>query len=230
MTNTWALSTAALAGVLGIVATAAAQTPAKAPVAVVENVMGKVAGIEFMDYVSPGQVIKLGPKDQIVLGYMKSCWRETITGGTVVVGQEESLVHDSKVERTRVDCDPSGMQLSERQADQSAATIFRSMSPAQQAALTPTLTVYGQSPVIETKSTGTLVIQRTDRQGERRDIEITAKSLTRGKFYDFAKANVALTPGATYLAILDSTKIVFRVDPFAKAGATPVIGRLVRLD
>ena len=35
-----------------------------------------------MDYVSAGKIIKLGPKGQVVLGYMKSCWRETITGGS----------------------------------------------------------------------------------------------------------------------------------------------------
>ena len=37
-------------------------------------------------------MIKLGPRDTIVLGYLKSCWRETITGGTVTVGAEQSEV------------------------------------------------------------------------------------------------------------------------------------------
>ncbi len=230
MTSKWALSTAVMAGLFSIVTIAAAQPEAKAPAAVVEDVKGKVAGIEFMDYVSPGQVIKLGPKDQIVLGYMKSCWRETITGGTVVVGQEQSLVHDSTIERTRADCDPSGMQLGERQADQSAATVFRSMSPAQQAALPPKITLYGQSPVIQAKSGGTLVIQRTDQQGERREIALTAKSMLRGKFYDFAKTNTTLTPGATYMATLGAAHVVFRIDPQAKPGATPIVGRLLRVE
>ena len=36
-------------------------TTAKRPVAVVEEVKGKVIGVEFMDYVTPGTVIKLGP-------------------------------------------------------------------------------------------------------------------------------------------------------------------------
>ena len=51
---------------------------AQAPVAVVEEVQGTVTGVEFMDYVAPGKVIKLGPNGSVVLGYMKSCWRETI--------------------------------------------------------------------------------------------------------------------------------------------------------
>ena len=53
--------------------TASAQSPA----AVVEEIQGSVPGIAFMDYVEPGQIIRLGAHDRIVLGYLKSCWRET---------------------------------------------------------------------------------------------------------------------------------------------------------
>ena len=48
----------AVVGVLGLAASAAAQSP----VAIVEDVQGKVDGVEFMDYVAPGKVIKLGPE------------------------------------------------------------------------------------------------------------------------------------------------------------------------
>lgn len=50
-----------------------------------------------MDYVEPGQVIRLGAADGLVLGYLKSCWRETITGGTVTVGTEQSQVAGGEV-------------------------------------------------------------------------------------------------------------------------------------
>jgi hypothetical protein len=40
---------------------------AQAPVAVVEDVQGTVTGVEFMDYVAPGKVIKLGPNGAVVL-------------------------------------------------------------------------------------------------------------------------------------------------------------------
>ena len=76
---------------------------AQAPVAVVEDVQGQVTGAEFMDYVAPGKVIKLGPAGTVVLGYMKSCRRETITGvGTVIVGAEESMVHLGEVKASKV--------------------------------------------------------------------------------------------------------------------------------
>src|ERR1700675_1787990 len=95
---------AAMVGLVGFTGLAAAQTP----VAVVEDVQGKVTGVEFMDYVAPGKVIKLGPGGTVVLGYMKSCWRETITGiGTVIVGAEESMVHLGDVKAGKVRCDSS---------------------------------------------------------------------------------------------------------------------------
>lgn len=209
----------------GLVASAAAQ----APVAVVEDVKGKVADVEFMDYVAAGKVIKLGTKNAIVLGYMKSCWRETITGGTVIVGAEQSMVHLGEVERVKVDCDAGQMQLNEREASQSAATVFRSMTPTQQAAQ-PQITLYGLSPVVEINGRGPLVIERLDQPGERHEVAASGKSLVRGKFYDFAKARTALTPGGVYLASLGTRKISFKIDPQAKGGSTPVIGRLLRFE
>ena len=59
---------------------------AQPPVALVEEVQGKVTGADFMDYVVPGQVIKLGSGGMVVISYLKSCWHETISGvGTVIV-------------------------------------------------------------------------------------------------------------------------------------------------
>jgi hypothetical protein len=215
----------AVVSVFAPLASATAQTPA----AVVEEVKGKVAGVEFMDYVERGKVIKLGPKDVIVLGYMKSCWRETITGGTVVVGDEESMVHLGKLERARVECDASHLQLTSREAGQSAATVFRTMSPAQQAASPPRITLHGLSPLIEVGGRGTLVIERLDAQGERHELTVGPKSLVRGKFYDLAKARKTLTPGATYVATFGTRKRVFRIDPQARPGSTAIIGRLLRM-
>ena len=70
--------------------TAGLATPVLAapPVALIEEVQGEVAGAELMDYVVPGQVIKLGPDATLVLSYLKSCRRETVNGtGSVTVGR-----------------------------------------------------------------------------------------------------------------------------------------------
>jgi hypothetical protein len=114
---------------------------AQAPVAVVEDVQGKVTGAEFMDYVAPGKVIKLGPAGLVVLGYMKSCRRETIAGiGTVIVGAEESMVHLGEVKASKVQCDSSHSQLIDREVGESAATVVRSMDG--KLSMSPRFTLY----------------------------------------------------------------------------------------
>jgi hypothetical protein len=212
-------------GFAGFTGSAAAQ----APVAVVEDVKGKVTGAEFMDYVAPGKVIKLGPAGMVVLGYMKSCRRETITGvGTVIVGEEESMVHLGDVKADKVDCDSSHSQLIDREVGESAATVVRSMDG--KASMSPRFTVYGLSPIVETKGRGKLVVERLDAKGERYEANLTAASVVRGKFYDFAKTSTTLKPGGTYAASLGSQRTVFLVDRRAEPGFSPIIGRLVRLE
>lgn len=203
---------------------------AQAPVAVVEDVSGKPAAVEFMDYVAAGKIIVLGPQDSIVLGYMNSCWRETITGGTVTVGAEQSEVQSGKVERTKVDCDAGRMQLTAQQAAQSAGMVFRDRPrPAQHpASQKAQVTLYGLSPMMEVKGGRTLIIERIDRQGERYEVPISGQPLVNGAFYDFAMAGKALAAGGTYRASLGAQEIVFKVDPQAKPGRTPIVGRLLR--
>jgi hypothetical protein len=213
---------AAMIGLIVSTGMAAAQ----APVAVVEDVQGPVSGVEFMDYVAPGKVIKLGQGGMVVLGYIKSCWRETITGvGTVIVGNQDSMVHLGEAKTSKVACDSAHTQLIDRETGESAATVVRGLD----AKNSPRLAVYGLSPVIETTGRGRLVVERLDAKGERYDLELTAASLVRGKFYDFAKTGTALTPGGLYEASQGSRKAIFLVDRSAQSGATPIIGRLVRL-
>ncbi len=213
---------AAIVGLIGFTGLAAAQ----APVAVVEDVQGPVSGVEFMDYVVPGKVIKLGAGGTVVLGYIKSCWRETITGiGTVIVGNEESMVHLGETKTSKVACDSARTQLINQETGQSAATVVRSVSEKN----SPQMTLYGLSPMVETTGRGKLVVERLDLKGERYDVDLTPASVARGKFYDFAKTGTALKPGGTYEASQGSRKMVFLVDRSAQPGATPIIGRLVRL-
>jgi hypothetical protein len=201
---------------------------AQTPVAVVEDVQGKVTGVEFMDYVVPGKVIKLGAGGKVVLGYMKSCWRETISGiGTVIVGTEQSAVHLADFQAGKVPCDSGQAQVVPREVGESAATIVRSLN--EPPAPTPSLTLHGLSPIIEVAGRGKLLIERLDLKGERHEVDLAPATMTRGHFYDLARANVTLKPGGTYAARLGSKQVVFQVDATADAGASPIIGRLVRL-
>ena len=213
-------------GVMAFAGSAAAQSP----VAVVEEVQGNVTGAEFMDYVVPGKVIKLGPGASVVLGYMKSCRRETISGtGTVIVGEDESKVHLAEVDAGKTECDPAQAHATTRATSDVAASVVRSLEKKGASPAGPQLTLYGTSPLVEAKGRGTLVFERLDQKGERQQFDLTGNQL-KGRFYDLAGTSKSLTPGATYAATFASRRIVFRVDPQAKAGPTAIVGRLLRME
>ena len=101
------------------------------PAALVEEVTGASASVEPFDYVQPGQVIRLGPNDFIVLSYANSCTRERIQGGTVIIGRNQSEVQFGIVERSSAPCDTGRMQLTAEIASQRAGAVFRSLQPVQ---------------------------------------------------------------------------------------------------
>jgi ATP dependent DNA ligase domain len=49
-----------------------------------------------------------------------------------------------------------------------------------------------------------------------------------GKFYDFARWGRDLAAGGLYRISLDGQGVVFKIDPSAKPGNTPIVGRLLR--
>ncbi len=214
-------------GLLALAGPAAAQSP----VALVEEVQGKVTGAEFMDYVTPKTVIKVPTGGSVVISYMKSCQREKISGlGTIIIGTDESFVQFADVKREKIECDSAQSNATTKATSEAAATVLRSLNEEKNVArIKPQLTIYGTSPVVEAKGKGTLVVERLDIKGERQQIELTG-SQAKGKFYDFAGTNKALTAGGTYAATFGASKIVFHVDPQAKPGATPIVGRLIRLE
>jgi hypothetical protein len=102
------LSVLAAAGAV-MIASAAAAGPIE--VALVENLTSNSSDVNYMDYLKTGQVIRLGPRDTLVLTYMTSCVRETITGGTVTIGADVSEVQSGQVVRTRGQCGVGKMVL-----------------------------------------------------------------------------------------------------------------------
>jgi hypothetical protein len=221
------LRSAMLATGLIIATEASGHAPAPLiPTALVEDVKGTGVDVEFMDYVGAGQVIKLRPGDILVLSYLKSCEHETITGGTVTVGVEHSEVDGGKVARTKVACDGGKVELSSRQATETAATAFRLQNAPHET------TLYARAPMIEIPKlhpgdSHDLVIERVDRPGERFEVKID-ENLSGGGFYDMAKTSKRLTPGATYRASIGDHRITFKVDASARSGQAPVVSRLLR--
>src|SRR5258706_3709243 len=95
------------------------------PSAIVEAVQGAVKDVQVFDYLAAGTQIQLPARGILVLGYLKSCARETITGGKVVVGTDQSVVEGGQVKRETVECDGGRMQLTDRQAAKSGVMVFR---------------------------------------------------------------------------------------------------------
>jgi hypothetical protein len=196
------------------------------PTALVEDVKGSTTDVEFMDYVGSGQVIKLAAGDVVILSYLKSCEHETITGGTVVIGAEHSDVQDGRVVRAKVPCDGGRIRLSAQQASKSGASAFRLQS----ADVDPML--YARTPMVQlpkvlASDNRTLLIERVGRPAERYEIKLD-DTVSGGGFYDLAKNNLRLSPGAIYNASLDGRKMTFAVDAKAKSGPAPVVSRLLR--
>jgi hypothetical protein len=111
--------------VVALTTIAAAADPFKA--AIVESITGNISGVEVMDYLRTGQVIQLRPDQTIVLSYEVSCVRDTITGGTVTVGIDRSLVLSGQIRRSEGSCDVPGKMVltSERSEIAVAGRTFR---------------------------------------------------------------------------------------------------------
>ncbi len=219
-----------------IVALTALPALAADPVAIVEDAKGRNLDVDFMDYLEAGRVVKLGPGDELVVGYLASCWRETIKGGTVTIGAEQSAVAGGTVRREKVACSGTKMQLTSDQAAKSGVMVFRAPprpTAATASAPQPTQTIYGLSPVLDVKGGGQITIARLDQTEAPVTLDIPAQQLMRGSFFDMAKADRALVAGGIYRisvgSTADSRQIVFKVDAEAKPGAAPMLSRLLRL-
>jgi len=193
------------------------------PAAIVEEVTSASVGVGFMDYLEPGRIIQLRPGERMVLGYLRSCWREAITGGRITVGVEKSSVEGGRIQRERVECDGGRLRLTVGQAGKSGVVIFRRPAqPSQSPVPRPQLTVYGTSPFISLTGGNRIVIERLDQPEEPLEIVVAENDV------DLADHNKFLKPGGVYRVRASERSIVFKIDPFARPGKGPIIGRLIR--
>jgi len=95
-------------------------------VAIVEEI-GTAHGVGAMDTLTAGQMIVLKPGEHLVLNYTTSCVHETITGGVVSIGAEQSIVAGARFKREKVECDGGKALLTADQANHSAVMVFRNV-------------------------------------------------------------------------------------------------------
>ena len=195
------------------------------PVAIVESTSAASANLELLQFLQKGQEFKLASGEKVVIGYLRSCVHETITGGSVVIGAERSEVIGGWVERYIVECDAGKMEISKEQAAKAGVTVFR--VPVKDSSApkgpVPDLIIYSTHPVvIASRDTGEAIFERLDRPAA----AITIK-LQNG-VADLAGLDKVLEPGGIYSATAGAQHLVFKVDPLAESGKGPIVGRLLR--
>lgn len=186
------------------------------PVAIVEQAP-EHTGVTFMDYLNAGHAFDLGPHDTLIIDYLKSCLRETIVGGKVVVGFEQSAVKGGSISRDEFDCSGRGMRLSPAQSQESGVVVYREAD--KYAAMAAS---FGTQPIFAPIENGRLIIQRVDAFETPREVE------AKGSRLDLLELGVSLTPGGIYRLRGPAIDFIFVIAPEAKNGQIPIISRLIR--
>jgi hypothetical protein len=192
----------------------------------VEDVSAGVTGVEAFDYVPAGRQIELGGAGKLVLGYLASCVEETILGGAVTVGAEQSTVAGGAVQRKTVACAGKPMQLTAEQSGKSGGLVFR-RPPSANTSGGPSpagdrpRVIPGAGPVISLPKPGRLTIARVDDKAAPIVLDLP------GKPVDLGKRGVHLAPGGTYRASYGASAIVFEVGKQSAPESSP-LARLIR--
>lgn len=196
---------------------------AQRPAALVEDVSGGVAGVQVMDTLPVGKTVALSAKQTLVLSYLASCTNETITGGTVTIGGRESAVEGGKVERTTMPCDGGALLLAANEAGKAGVTVMRDAPVGLPGAKPrPQITLYKTRPMIVVGAPGRVTFEPLDGGAEPVSVNVPGKAI------DLAKGKTALKPGALYKVSAGDKSYVVKVDPAAKDGGGPALGRLIR--
>jgi len=212
-----ALLGAILAGLCAGAPAARAATPA----ALVEDISAGIKGPAAFDYVSAGTQIVLGAAGSVTLGYLSSCIEETITGGTVTVGTEQSVVAGGSVQRKTVPCASRAMQLSAEQSGKSGGLVFRKPPNGGAAPGAEVVVIHGRAPVIALPKAGRVVIDRVDVSASPVTLDLP------GKPVDLATRKVSFATGGVYRASYGTESIQFRIDTQGGDSGSP-LARLIQ--
>jgi hypothetical protein len=185
------------------------------PVAIVEDSPKTEGRGQSFDLLNESEVLTLAPGETLILGYLKSCTRETITGGTVTIGVKESAVEGGKVIREKTECTTSKLLLSADESQQSATVAFRPADALKH--------IYTRQPVIVAKKSATVKIEAQE-GGKSWDLKPT------GGLIDFKAAKIEMKPGMRYKVTGAKTSLIVEVDAAATTAKTGLLERVVVLE
>ncbi len=208
---------------------------ASEPVAIVEDISRDRDDLQFMDLLERGRSFELSRDETVTLGYLASCARETIRGGRVLIGAEQSRVFGGAIERDTVRCDNRSHQLAEAQSQEVGASIFRNafdrpVVPGQSADdATPPRNfrrLYAPQPLVKLRSASVarITVRRLDRPAE------PIRLWVRDGVVDFRVRDVTLAVGGLYRVEAGSASVVFRILPAQRGADTgTALSRLILL-
>jgi hypothetical protein len=178
---------------------------AEEPMILVESISAPASNVSPMTYINTGATIDLGQSTVLVLDYLNSCVRQTITGGVVHVGVPVSQVDNGSFKNARLAC----------------GVVYR--------ALGDPLLIHSTDPLFVATTAGTLVITQ---EGEPESPKIQLQIPDNGRHGPFAldlsKANAPpLQPGITYRATMGDRHVIFRVAQGAGGDNVPALQRIV---
>jgi len=189
--------------------------------AIVEDVSEPAAGVAPMDLLEEGRVIQLSADTKLVLGYLHSCIRETVTGGRVTIGAEKSKVEGGARQAKEVDCDGGRVIRSGNRSSDVAGAVFRKGSKVPPLPK-PDVTLFGVSPLIRLSTPSEKIqIRRLDKRNESQ-IDVAAS----GTLVDTAKTGLRLAPGGLYAISSGARAYIVKISPLAETNA-PLLSRLI---
>ena len=185
------------------------------PVAIVEEASA-AAPVRTFSYLSQGQVIKLGAKAELLIGYLNSCVQERVRGGVVKIGQDRSHVTNGHRSAKLLDCGGAA-KLSRAESERGAALVMRKPP-----VVAPKIRLTSTTPFIAPKHPASSVrLTRLDRR------ETAIKFELRSGVADLAAMGVALRRGGTYRVEAGAASTVVKIAPDARPGGGPILVRLL---
>ena len=192
------------------------------PAAIVEEVSDPSSGVQHMDILQEGRVIRLSQNAILTLGYLRSCVRETIVGGKVTVGRNTSRIENGKRQTETVDCDGKPLAEPSRHGAEVAGAAFRKTKTRRRKLPKPNWTLHSTMPVLRLSDPSKqVIIERLDTDGE-----LSIKLTPKGQAVDLSKAGIKLDPGGLYAMSVGTKRYVIKVSPLAIPEA-PLLSRLI---
>ncbi|MEQ8440948.1 MAG: hypothetical protein RIM33_10050 [Alphaproteobacteria bacterium] len=208
-------------GFLCVIGPAAADDPS----AMVEDITSIRDDVQLMDYLTPGQEITLSGDETIVIGYFASCLQETVTGGTVTVGEYESSVDGGTVATERgFDCDDQVITYTLAQQQEAGTTALRAGTPCDQ--IVPDIVIYDTSPLIRLSDGGSAIAYR-DLCAEAGQ-EMQTLDAEQG-IVDFRAQGLSLTPEHLYLLQSGDREVLVLISALAEPDTPSLLARYVPL-